>query len=122
MRTRSFLVSPGFVVSAAAGIVIASRSSRPDLDGERVAHEFRLPPPPGRFPSSGPCPRFHISTRAAETVDPVCRMGLAVDAATAHASFDGRTYYFCSATCRSEFQRAPTRFAASPPSSEATGR
>ena len=46
-----------------------------------------------------------------EEVDPVCDM--TVDVATARnvASFEGRTYYFCSAGCRASFEADPARFA-----------
>ena len=42
--------------------------------------------------------------------DPVC--GMSVDSATAteQAENDGRTYYFCSARCRSTFDRDPARY------------
>ena len=51
-------------------------------------------------------------TEAAKVVnDPVC--GMSVDPATAAGSvpFEGKTYYFCSAGCRSEFERDPERYA-----------
>jgi Cu+-exporting ATPase len=42
-------------------------------------------------------------TTATSTIkDPIC--GMAVDAATAiHADRSGKTYYFCSETCRDKF-------------------
>ena len=51
------------------------------------------------------------------TVDPVC--GMSVDLATAeHIEYAGRTYYFCSAGCRTTFEKDPERYAtqARPPS------
>jgi xanthine dehydrogenase accessory factor len=47
-----------------------------------------------------------------EEVDPVC--GMTVDVATARNvdSYEGRTYYFCSAGCRSAFEADPAKFAA----------
>jgi YHS domain-containing protein/uncharacterized membrane protein YraQ (UPF0718 family) len=46
--------------------------------------------------------------------DPVC--GMSVDAASTSekAEFDGSTYYFCSAGCRSAFEREPARYVAEP--------
>jgi xanthine dehydrogenase accessory factor len=47
-----------------------------------------------------------------EAIDPVC--GMTVDVATARhrAAHEGRTYYFCSAPCRSQFEADPLRFLA----------
>ncbi|HUI96727.1 MAG TPA: YHS domain-containing protein, partial [Xanthobacteraceae bacterium] len=44
----------------------------------------------------------HAEARAAPAKDPVC--GMTVDPTTAkhRAEHDGRTYYFCSAGCRSK--------------------
>jgi xanthine dehydrogenase accessory factor len=46
-----------------------------------------------------------------EEIDPVC--GMTVDVATARnvATFEGRTYYFCSAGCRAAFEAEPAEFA-----------
>jgi Cu+-exporting ATPase len=42
--------------------------------------------------------------------DPVC--GMQVDEHTAQQSeYEGHTYYFCSATCKQEFDRNPQRYA-----------
>lgn len=46
----------------------------------------------------------------AEAVDPVCGMTVAVEGAAATAEHDGRTYYFCSAHCRSAFLAEPARY------------
>jgi protein SCO1/2 len=39
-------------------------------------------------------------------VDPVCHMKITVDAATPRVVRDGKTYYFCSETCRDKFLAA----------------
>jgi YHS domain-containing protein len=46
--------------------------------------------------------------------DPVC--GMTVDPAitTEKAEYGGKTYYFCSAGCRSAFEKDPDRYAAHP--------
>jgi Cu+-exporting ATPase len=46
-----------------------------------------------------------------QMTDPVC--GVQIDSAKAEATetFQGRTYYFCSASCRDNFRRAPERYA-----------
>jgi len=45
-----------------------------------------------------------------EEIDPVC--GMTVDVATARnvATYEGRTYYFCSAGCRAAFEADPVKF------------
>ena len=47
---------------------------------------------------------------SAHLVDPVC--GMSVDPATAAASsvHDGKTYYFCSPSCKQKFDADPRRF------------
>ena len=46
----------------------------------------------------------------AKDTDPVC--GMRVETADAKSSFfDGRLYYFCSASCRDRFEANPTAFA-----------
>jgi YHS domain-containing protein len=47
-----------------------------------------------------------------EAVDPVC--GMKTDRSGAFSAFDarGKSYYFCSSTCRDEFQKNPERYAA----------
>jgi xanthine dehydrogenase accessory factor len=49
-----------------------------------------------------------------EALDPVC--GMTVDVATARFSstFEGTTYYFCSAGCLDRFEGEPARFATAP--------
>jgi YHS domain-containing protein len=43
-------------------------------------------------------------------LDPVCGMSVETDNAVTIA-YAGRTFSFCSSGCRSEFERAPERFA-----------
>ena len=43
----------------------------------------------------------------AEAVDPVCGMTVATASATETAVWEGRTYYFCGAGCRTRFERDP---------------
>jgi uncharacterized protein len=55
------------------------------------------------------CTLFALTMRRGAT-DPVC--GMKVDRAKAlNASFDGRTYYFCSESCRNSFEADPERYA-----------
>ena len=42
--------------------------------------------------------------------DPVCGMMVEPDAAAAKAEYDGKTYYFCSADCKEEFEEDPKSY------------
>lgn len=49
-------------------------------------------------------------TQPAQAVDPVC--GMTVATAGAKSSiFEGRAWYFCSASCRDKFEAAPQQYA-----------
>lgn len=42
--------------------------------------------------------------------DPVC--GMSIEAAKAlTAQYGGKTYYFCSKSCKAAFEKAPTKYA-----------
>lgn len=45
-----------------------------------------------------------------EAIDPVCGMTVAVEAAGDAFVFEGVSYYFCSAGCRSRFEAEPSRY------------
>ena len=45
------------------------------------------------------------------TKDPVCGMQIDEKKAAATAVHDGRTYYFCSAACKSTFDKDPKKYA-----------
>jgi xanthine dehydrogenase accessory factor len=49
---------------------------------------------------------------AAEELDPVCGMTVAVASAVHRAEVGGRTYYFCCGGCRERFLKAPERYPA----------
>lgn len=42
--------------------------------------------------------------------DPVCGMAVDPGIATERTEFGGKTYYFCSAGCRSDFENRPERY------------
>ena len=48
---------------------------------------------------------------AGTAVDPVCGMTVAADASGRPYEYEGTTYYFCSAGCRSAFEKDPTAYA-----------
>lgn len=45
------------------------------------------------------------------TRDPVCGMTIEEKGAAATASHEGRTYHFCSAGCKSKFEKEPKKYA-----------
>ena len=46
-----------------------------------------------------------------QVTDPACGMQIDSAKAAATEAFQGRTYYFCSASCRDKFRTAPDRYA-----------
>lgn len=44
------------------------------------------------------------------TRDPVCGMNVEEEDAAATSDFQGRTYYFCSSTCKQEFDEHPSSY------------
>lgn len=44
------------------------------------------------------------------TKDPVCGMVVDEKKAAASAPYEGRTYYFCSAGCKSKFEKEPRKY------------
>jgi YHS domain-containing protein len=43
--------------------------------------------------------------------DPVCGMNVDEKKAAATAAYGGKTYYFCSAGCKTTFEKAPEKYA-----------
>ena len=43
--------------------------------------------------------------------DPVCGMDVDEKKAAGTAAYKGRAYYFCSAHCKSQFEKAPEKYA-----------
>ncbi len=42
--------------------------------------------------------------------DPVCGMQVDEKKAAATSNYKGKTYYFCSASCKEQFQKNPEKF------------
>jgi xanthine dehydrogenase accessory factor len=59
-----------------------------------------------------PTPAGEVAARHEET-DPVCGMSVDVADARYRTTFEGRTYYFCSAGCLASFEEDPARYAVS---------
>lgn len=55
----------------------------------------------------------------AKVQDPVCGMMIDADTAAGRSSYQGRTYYFCSAQCLRQFEADPARYASGSPSADA---
>jgi len=47
-----------------------------------------------------------------KVTDPVCGMSIEPEKAHASESYEGRSYYFCSAQCQRSFKADPGKFAA----------
>ena len=47
-----------------------------------------------------------------ETKDPVCGMTVDLGKSTAASVYRGKTYHFCSASCRDKFEQAPEKYLA----------
>jgi YHS domain-containing protein len=43
-------------------------------------------------------------------IDPVCGMELDEKKVTQKSVYKGKTYYFCSATCRKDFEKEPEKY------------
>ena len=50
------------------------------------------------------------ATPGGDAKDPVCGMTVNSQKAAAAAVRDGKTYYFCSASCRDKFEQAPDKY------------
>ena len=42
--------------------------------------------------------------------DPVCGMELTYETAQARSEYDGQTYYFCSLSCKEDFDKDPEKY------------
>ncbi|HEX2318940.1 MAG TPA: XdhC family protein [Streptosporangiaceae bacterium] len=86
-------VRPGKAAGASTAEKSASRRGKRPLSGSAE-----------QTPAAGaPAP--------AEATDPVCGMTVATGKAGRPLEFEGMTYYFCSAGCRSEFESSPDSYA-----------
>jgi YHS domain-containing protein len=44
------------------------------------------------------------------TIDPVCKMGVNEKKTIFKSEYKGKTYYFCSAQCKNEFEKNPEKY------------
>lgn len=72
-----------------------------------------------KLQSGGPTDELLVATTqpapSGQAVDPVCKMLVAAHDPTLHTEFNGKTYYFCSTTCRDQFLKDPAKFIANLP-------
>src|SRR5262245_25381286 len=93
------------------------RKSRAAAIGKPRAQKRRLEEMPGvTHPANRVCrSAVHlqpISERAAMVKDPVCGMMIDERAAAGTSVYDGHTIFFCSPTCKEQFDRNPASFVA----------
>ena len=43
-------------------------------------------------------------------IDPVCKMQVDEKTAAGKSEYQGRTYYFCSTSCKARFDKEPEKF------------
>lgn len=55
----------------------------------------------------------------ARVTDPVCGMTIDSDTAVGQSQYEGRTFYFCSAQCKRQFDADPKQYAGKTPSATA---
>ncbi len=100
-----------------AGYLNTMPSYRGHLDDAQTADlvayvESLSTNPPGGHGLVAVGRRAATQPAAEVVVDPVCHMRVAVNPSTLRASTNGRTFYFCSDTCREKFQASPSKYAA----------
>jgi xanthine dehydrogenase accessory factor len=66
-----------------------------------------------------PLPVMSAPAQHEQAIDPICGMTVNIATARHRAEWDGRTWYFCAASCRERFLREPQRYAAATASGSA---
>ncbi len=61
--------------------------------------------------SSSSTGHSHSSSTATTAKDPICGMDVDVNKAVAKSEYRGQAYYFCSPSCKTEFDKDPARYA-----------
>lgn len=56
----------------------------------------------------------HHGSTSTSTIakDPVCGMDVDVNTTAAKSEYEGKTYYFCSSACKTQFDKNPAKFIA----------
>ena len=68
-------------------------------------------PAPMHTPDAAPNTTVNVADLAAK-IDPVCDMHLEEHGVSATALYEGKTYGFCSAYCKGEFEKEPAKYLA----------
>jgi protein SCO1/2 len=112
------------ILEPAAHVVAGYASNMPSyrryLSDEQVdtlVAYLKLLPAPAR-PKAEPSAEMSVASlasggdaAAAEAVDPMCGMTVPVVQTSPHATYQGKTYYFCSDTCLQRFLKEPRKAA-----------
>ena len=76
--------------------------------------KVRLPTPQLQIAplASEPEPETHKEGKTMDNGqrDPVCNMEIDEQSAAGRAQYDGQTYYFCTQSCKDEFEQNPQRY------------
>ena len=119
---RNAILDPG--AKLVAGYPRIMPSYRNQLTEEQVSQLVDYIKMLGGGPSNELLTAASQPTAPGEAVDPVCKMLVMTHDPTLHIEFEGKTYYFCSPTCRDQFLKNPTKFVAhlsSQPAAPSTG-
>ncbi len=65
----------------------------------------RALPAPCRGRNNPPADRYHVSRRKRWSKDPVCGMTIDEKTAAGKSEYQGQTYYFCAAICKTKFDQ-----------------
>ncbi len=100
----SMLGGPWTFIAAAIGFGLGFMGDMKLMRGSRGSREGH---------GAGCCGAGYVQSRKAETSakDTVCGMEVNEKTTQYKAEFQGKTYYFCSSTCKSTFEKDPTSYA-----------
>ena len=54
-----------------------------------------------------------MAQTATQVTDPVCKMTVEPNQAAGQSTYKGQTYYFCSVSCKEQFDQEPEAYASS---------
>lgn len=107
----SVVISGKFLIDSESRMKLAA--SRLMADSEEKGSEAKDVAPKDE-PEQQPLPSVQKEKAGAATIDPVCGMKIPsiqeAEAAGLSTKFQAKTYYFCSADCKEQFERNPQSF------------
>jgi protein SCO1/2 len=110
---KESIVAPGEkIVAGFLGLMPSYGGHLSDAQLDRlVAYVAALAPAEAASSSGPPMEEAPAGTPVASiAVDPVCGMNVRVTDTARHAEHDGKTFYFCSDSCRDRFLKDPAAF------------